>query len=135
MPPRDEREPLKQIHMDIAASAQVVLEEAMLLLTRGLAAEYPQRNLCLAGGVALNCVANGIILREKFSSGFGFSPPPVTREARLARRCLPGITSRELRLRACQGRRRTSRASDPDFAMTESAGAFTANALLRGRGR
>ena len=64
MPPRDEREPLKQIHMDIAASAQVVLEEAMLLLTRGLAAEYPQRNLCLAGGVALNCVANGKILRD-----------------------------------------------------------------------
>jgi carbamoyltransferase len=64
MPPRDEKEPLTQIHMDIAASAQVVLEEAMLLLTRGLAAEYPQRNLCLAGGVALNCVANGKILRD-----------------------------------------------------------------------
>jgi carbamoyltransferase len=64
MPRRDEKEPLTQIHMDIAASAQVVLEEAMLLLTRGLAAEYPQRNLCLAGGVALNCVANGKILRD-----------------------------------------------------------------------
>ncbi len=64
MPPRDEQEPLTQTHMDIAASAQVVLEEAMLLLTRGLAAEYPQRNLCLAGGVALNCVANGKILRD-----------------------------------------------------------------------
>jgi carbamoyltransferase len=64
MPRRDEQEPLTQTHMDIAASAQVVLEEAMLLLTRGLAAEYPQRNLCLAGGVALNCVANGKILRD-----------------------------------------------------------------------
>src|SRR6202043_9329 len=64
MPPRDEREPLTQTHMDIAASAQVVLEEVMLLLTRGLAAEYPQRNLCLAGGVALNCVANGKVLRD-----------------------------------------------------------------------
>jgi carbamoyltransferase len=64
VPRRDEREPLTQTHMDIAASAQVVLEEAMLLLTRGLAAEYPQRNLCLAGGVALNCVANGKILRD-----------------------------------------------------------------------
>jgi carbamoyltransferase len=64
MPPRDEQDPLTQAHMDIAASAQVVLEEAMLLLTRGLAAEYPQRNLCLAGGVALNCVANGKILRD-----------------------------------------------------------------------
>jgi carbamoyltransferase len=64
MPPRDEQEPLTQTHMDIAASAQVVLEEAMLLLTRGLAAEYPQCNLCLAGGVALNCVVNGKILRD-----------------------------------------------------------------------
>jgi carbamoyltransferase len=64
LPRRDEQAPLTQTHMDIAASAQVVLEEAMLLLTRGLAAEYPQRNLCLAGGVALNCVANGKILRD-----------------------------------------------------------------------
>jgi carbamoyltransferase len=64
MPVRDENEPLTQAHMDVAASVQVVLEEAMLALTRGLAAEYPQRNLCLAGGVALNCVANGKILRD-----------------------------------------------------------------------
>src|SRR6202012_3720672 len=61
---RDEQEPLQQIHRDIGASAQVVLEDAMLKLTRGLAAEYPQRNLCMAGGVALNCVANGKILRD-----------------------------------------------------------------------
>jgi carbamoyltransferase len=64
MPPRSEQEPLTQAHMDIAASVQVVLEEAMMRLTRGLAAEYGQRNLCLAGGVALNCVANGKILRD-----------------------------------------------------------------------
>jgi carbamoyltransferase len=64
MPPRNEQQPLTRMHIDIAASAQAVLEEAMLLLTRGLAAEYLQRNLCLAGGVALNCVANGKILRD-----------------------------------------------------------------------
>jgi carbamoyltransferase len=64
LPMRDEREPLLQQHMDIAASVQVVLEEAVLAITRGLAAEYGRKNLCLAGGVALNCVANGKILRD-----------------------------------------------------------------------
>jgi carbamoyltransferase len=64
LPPRGENDPLTQQHMDIAASAQAVLEEAVLSLTRALAAEYHQRNLCLAGGVALNCVANGKILRD-----------------------------------------------------------------------
>ena len=61
MPPRQESDPLTQEHMDIAASIQVVLEEAMLRLTNSLAAEHGQKNLCLAGGVALNCVANGKI--------------------------------------------------------------------------
>jgi carbamoyltransferase len=63
MPPRQESDPLTQKHMDIAASIQVALEEAMLRLTNSLAAEHGQKNLCLAGGVALNCVANGKILR------------------------------------------------------------------------
>jgi carbamoyltransferase len=64
LPVRDEKEPLTQKHMDIAASSQVVLEEIVLAMTRNLAAEYGQKNLCLAGGVALNCVANGKILRD-----------------------------------------------------------------------
>jgi carbamoyltransferase len=64
MPPRLESAPLAQVHMDIAASVQVVLEEAVLAITRGLAAEFGQKNLCLAGGVALNCVANGKIVRD-----------------------------------------------------------------------
>ncbi len=64
MPPRQDGDPLTQKHMDIAASIQKVLEEAMLRLTRSLAAEHSQKNLCLAGGVALNCVANGKILRD-----------------------------------------------------------------------
>jgi len=51
-------------HMDLAASVQEVLEEAVLRLTRSLAAETGMKNLCLAGGVALNCVANGKILRD-----------------------------------------------------------------------
>jgi len=60
---------LTPFHMDIAASIQAVLEEAVLRLTRSLAGQTGVRNLCLAGGVALNCVANGKVLREsKFKS-------------------------------------------------------------------
>ena len=63
-PPREPDEPLTQRHMDLAASAQSVIEEAVLRLTRSLAAETGIPNLCLAGGVALNCVANGKVLRD-----------------------------------------------------------------------
>jgi carbamoyltransferase len=63
-PPRTPEEPLTQHHMDLAASIQAVTEEAVLRLTRGIAAETGAKNLCLAGGVALNCVANGIVLRD-----------------------------------------------------------------------
>lgn len=57
-------EPLTQFHMDVAASVQAVTEEVVLRLTRSLAAEFGIENLCMAGGVALNCVANGKILRD-----------------------------------------------------------------------
>jgi carbamoyltransferase len=63
-PPRKPEEPLTQRHMDLAASIQALTEEVVLKLTRALAAETGQKNLCLAGGVALNCVANGKILRQ-----------------------------------------------------------------------
>ncbi|MDA9031323.1 carbamoyltransferase [Candidatus Pseudothioglobus singularis] len=56
---------LTQFHMDIAASVQAVTEEVVLTMTRSLAKEYNIPNICLAGGVALNCVANGKILRDK----------------------------------------------------------------------
>jgi len=62
--PRKPQERLEQIHMDLAASIQSVTEEVVLRLTRALAAETGARNLCLAGGVALNCVANGQLLRD-----------------------------------------------------------------------
>jgi carbamoyltransferase len=55
---------LAQHHMDLAASIQAVTEEVVLRITRSLAKETGQRNLCLAGGVALNCVANGKVLRD-----------------------------------------------------------------------
>ncbi|QPF87459.1 carbamoyltransferase [Bradyrhizobium genosp. L] len=63
--PRDpSTELLEQRHMDLAASLQHVTEEIVLRLTRSLAREQRSDNLCLAGGVALNCVANGKILRD-----------------------------------------------------------------------
>lgn len=64
-PARQPEELLTQRHMDLAASVQAVIEEAVLRLTRSLAAETGIRNLCLAGGVALNCVANGKVLRDR----------------------------------------------------------------------
>ncbi len=63
-PPRRADELLTQRHMDLAASVQAATEEVVLRLTRGLAKDTGARNLCLAGGVALNCVANGKVLRD-----------------------------------------------------------------------
>ena len=63
-PARNPEALITQKDMDIAASIQVALEEVLLKITRSLAAETGAKNLCLAGGVALNCVANGKILRD-----------------------------------------------------------------------
>jgi len=63
-PPRQPEDPLTQRHMDLAASVQAVTEEAVLRMTRALRAQTGMKNLCLAGGVALNCVANGKVLRD-----------------------------------------------------------------------
>ncbi|MAT84348.1 MAG: hypothetical protein CMD39_08670 [Gammaproteobacteria bacterium] len=63
-PPRGSEAELTQFHMDVAASIQQVTEEVVLRLVNSLAEEYDCPNLCLAGGVALNCVANGRVQRE-----------------------------------------------------------------------
>jgi carbamoyltransferase len=63
-PPRKPEERLTQREMDLAASIQAVTEEVVLRLTRAIAKESGSRKLCLAGGVALNCVANGKVLRD-----------------------------------------------------------------------
>ncbi len=60
-----EKDLLTQFHMDIASSIQEVTEEVILRITKSLSKEYKIKNLCLAGGVALNCVANGKILKNK----------------------------------------------------------------------
>jgi carbamoyltransferase len=63
-PARQPDEPLTQRHMDLAASIQAVTEEVVQKITRAIADQTGARNLCLAGGVALNCVANGKVLRD-----------------------------------------------------------------------
>ncbi len=73
-PPRKPDEPIVQRHMDLAASIQFVTEEVLLALTRDVATATGMRNLCLAGGVALNCVANGKILRDGRFSGLWIQP-------------------------------------------------------------
>ena len=73
-PPRDPETPLTQRHMDLAASVQKVTEEIMLRITRNLAATYQVENLCLAGGVALNCIANGKVLRDGFFKRIWIQP-------------------------------------------------------------
>lgn len=62
--PRQPAEPLTQREMDLARSVQAVTEDIVLRLCHSLHAETGEKNLCLAGGVALNCVANGRILRQ-----------------------------------------------------------------------
>jgi carbamoyltransferase len=61
---RSPQEPITEFHMDMAASIQRVTEDVVLALARSIAQQTGQRRLCLAGGVALNCVANGRLLRE-----------------------------------------------------------------------
>ncbi len=63
-PPRVAAEPMTQRHMDLACSVQQVTEDIVLKICRSLQRETGERNLCMAGGVALNCVANGKLLRS-----------------------------------------------------------------------
>ncbi len=73
-PPRTSETELTQREMDLAASVQKVTEDIILELARGIAKKTGERNLCLAGGVALNCVANGILLREKIFDNIWIQP-------------------------------------------------------------
>ena len=73
-PPRTSESELTQREMDLAASIQKVTEDIVVQLAKGIAKETGERNLCLAGGVALNCVANGILLREKIFDNIWVQP-------------------------------------------------------------
>jgi len=74
LPRNPENEDISQFHMDIGASVQKVTEDIMLKIARNLRTEYGIENLCLAGGVALNCVANGKILKEKIFKNIWIQP-------------------------------------------------------------
>jgi len=69
-----DKEQITQFHMDIASSIQHVTEKVMLMLAKSLRDEYQIKNLCLAGGVALNCVANGKILKQKIFDNIWIQP-------------------------------------------------------------
>lgn len=73
-PPRNPESELTQREMDLAASIQSVTEEIVIKLARGIAKDTSERNLCLAGGVSLNCVANGKLLREKIFEKIWIQP-------------------------------------------------------------
>ena len=73
-PPRQPETKLTQKEMDIAASIQKVTEEIVIKLAKSIARETGQKNLCLAGGVALNCVANGILLKERIFKNIWIQP-------------------------------------------------------------
>jgi carbamoyltransferase len=73
-PPRDPNSLLTQRDMDLAASIQAVTETVVLRLTQSIASQSGSSNLCLAGGVALNCVANGKVLRDQKFKGIWVQP-------------------------------------------------------------
>ncbi|MDA9732171.1 carbamoyltransferase, partial [Candidatus Pelagibacter sp.] len=73
-PRNPQNEKITQFHMDVAASIQTVTEEIMINLAKSIRREYGIKNLCLAGGVALNCVANGKILKEKIFDNIWIQP-------------------------------------------------------------
>ena len=73
--PRDpKKDQITQFHMDVASSIQKVTEEIVLKLARSIQTEYKIDNLCLAGGVALNCVANGKILKQNIFKNIWIEP-------------------------------------------------------------
>ncbi len=73
-PPREPEKEITQFHMDLAASIQNVTEEVVIKIARSLKKETNLKNLCLAGGVALNCVANGKLLEEKVFDNIWIQP-------------------------------------------------------------
>jgi carbamoyltransferase len=73
-PARTSESDLGQREMDLAASVQKVTEEIVVQIAKGIAKETGEKNLCLAGGVALNCVANGILLRESIFENIWIQP-------------------------------------------------------------
>ena len=72
--PRKREADLKQFHMDLASSIQAVTEEIVIKIASSLREETGIKNICLAGGVALNCVANGKLLEKKIFNDIWIQP-------------------------------------------------------------
>jgi len=85
--------------MDLAASIQQVTDDIVLRLARSLRRETGERNLCLAGGVALNCVSNGLLLREGVFDDLWIQPAAGDAGGRSAPHCSRGTIGRVARPR------------------------------------
>lgn len=90
---------LTEFHMDVAASIQAVLDEVVLRLTRSLAEKTRIKNLCLAGGVALNCIANGKVLRDGAFQNIWIQPAAGDACGAIGRHSRPFTSSKASRAR------------------------------------
>ena len=111
-PPRGPEEKIERRHMDVARSIQLVTEEIMLRLARHAREVTGLKNLCLAGGVALNCVANGLILREKIFERIWIQPAAGDAGGALGAALAAWYAQKALPFRRIRCRRRCS---DQDF--------------------
>ncbi|MDC3323499.1 carbamoyltransferase [Gammaproteobacteria bacterium] len=73
-PPRNPEEEITQHHMNLASSVQKIIEEVVIKISRNIAKETGEKNLCLAGGVALNCVSNGVLVKENIFENIWIQP-------------------------------------------------------------
>jgi carbamoyltransferase len=119
-PVRSPDQLLTAFHMDVAASIQAVLDEAVLRMTRNLAKQTKSRNLCLAGGVALNCVANGKVLRDGHFDNIWIQPAAGDAGGALgAALCAYYLHGGRLRVRPSSGDGMRGAYLGPSFAQEE----------------
>jgi carbamoyltransferase len=126
-PPRGPEEKIQQRHMDVARSIQLVTEEVMLKLARHAREVTGAKNLCLAGGVALNCVANGLILREKLFDQIWIQPAAGDAGGALGAALAAWYATPENARRALQPDSMQSSLLGPEFSEDQIAAALTAN--------
>jgi carbamoyltransferase len=130
-PPRQPEEKIGRRHMDVARSIQSVTEEVMLRLARHARELTGQKNLCMAGGVALNCVANGLIHREKIFEEIWIQPAAGDGGGALGAALAAWHLHPEAPLReAVAGDAMQSSLLGPEFSDDEIEAALTANGAV-----
>ena len=87
---------IEKFHMDVAASIQKVTEDVIINIVSNLKKEYSLNNLCMAGGVALNCVINGIIVKKKYLKIYGFNQLREMQGEQLVEHLHTGITKKKI---------------------------------------